>query len=76
MDSAPFPWYASLICGVIVFISVMWIPGIAILRKLGILEYNHEKRFAAQVHKYTPSTVKLFGSPLSQRYVVVVEEKT
>uniref|UniRef100_A0A0B7AQN9 Transporter n=1 Tax=Arion vulgaris TaxID=1028688 RepID=A0A0B7AQN9_9EUPU len=67
MSSAPYPWYASFLCGILVLASVMWIPVIAILRRVGILNYKHAKRFAAQMHRTTPSTVKFLGSQLSQR---------
>ncbi|XP_012941506.2 sodium-dependent neutral amino acid transporter B(0)AT1 [Aplysia californica] len=67
MDNVSYPWYASVLCALLVFASVLWIPGIAILRKVGVLKYDHAKQLAADMHRATASTAKFIGSQISTR---------
>ncbi|XP_059159319.1 sodium-dependent neutral amino acid transporter B(0)AT1-like [Physella acuta] len=61
MEKECYPWYASVACGVLVFASVLWIPGIALLRKCGVLQYDHAKKLASDIHRATVSTTKFLG---------------
>ncbi|GFO07012.1 coiled-coil domain-containing protein 113-like [Plakobranchus ocellatus] len=67
MDDVPYPWYASVICAFLVLSSVLWIPGIALARKTGLLYYDRAKVLAAEMHRATESTTKFLGSQLSSR---------
>ena len=40
MEDSPYPWYALLICGVLVLISLLLPIGIALGRKFGLLHYE------------------------------------
>ncbi|CAL1541962.1 unnamed protein product [Lymnaea stagnalis] len=67
MTDLPYPWYASLVCGLLVFISILWIPVVAILRKIGILHYDHAKKLASDLQRATISTTRFLGSQMSTR---------
>ena len=62
MEDASYPWFAGLLAIVLVIASISALPAIAILRKLGILKYDHAKRLAAEIQGATASTTKFVGS--------------
>jgi len=62
MVNANYPWYAILIAFILVFSSIGCIPGIAILRKLKILNWNYAKQIQAEMHGHTQSTAKFIRS--------------
>ncbi|GFR69788.1 transporter [Elysia marginata] len=47
--------------------SILWLPGIALARKIGLLRYDHAKVVAADLHRTTDSTTKFLGSQFSTR---------
>ena len=67
MEGKPYPWYAGMTCALLVLSSVLFMPGVAILRKLGILKYDRAKAAAADTHGHTVSTARFLGSTLSTR---------
>ena len=67
MESRPYPWYAGMMCAVLVLSSVLFMPGVAILRRLGILKYDRAKAAAADTQGHTVSTARFLGSSLSTR---------
>ena len=67
MESKPYPWFAGLTCALLVLSSVLFMPGVAILRKLGVLTYSRAKAAAADTHGHTVSTARFLGSNLSTR---------
>ncbi|KAL8619530.1 hypothetical protein ACOMHN_011881 [Nucella lapillus] len=67
MEEQSFPWYAGLTCAILVLSSVLFMPGVAILRRLGILRYDRAKAAAALTHGVTMSTARFLGSTLSAR---------
>lgn len=53
-----YPWFAGLMAAFLVLVSVLCIPGVAILRKFGILRYkDYAKGAQAQTGGHTTSTV-------------------
>ncbi|XP_076448921.1 sodium- and chloride-dependent transporter XTRP3-like [Babylonia areolata] len=68
MDDKPYPWYAGLLCAFLVLSSVLFMPGVAVLRRLGLLRYDRAKAAAADTHGHTMSTTRfLGGSTMSTR---------
>jgi len=67
MDDLPYPWYAGILSIVLVTASISALPMVAILRKLGILKYDHAKVLAAETYRASNSTSKFMGSQASSR---------
>ncbi|KAK6185486.1 hypothetical protein SNE40_007708 [Patella caerulea] len=57
-----YPWYAGVMCAVLVLFSIMWMPGIALLKKFGILSYDQAKASAANTGGHTSSTAAFVRS--------------
>lgn len=68
LESKPFPWYAGAMCALLVLSSVLFMPGVAILRRLGILKYDRAKVAAADTKGHTSSTVHFLNSQLSTQF--------
>ena len=62
MVNADYPWYAALFAFLLVFSSLGCIPGIALLRKFKILNWNYAKQIQAEMHGHTQSTAKFIRS--------------
>lgn len=62
MVNANYPWYAAVIAFILVFSSIGCIPGIAILRKFRILNWDYAKQIQAEMHGHTQSTAKFIRS--------------
>ncbi|KAK7505779.1 hypothetical protein BaRGS_00003050 [Batillaria attramentaria] len=67
MEDAPYPWYAGLTCALLVLSSVLFMPGVAILRRIGVLKYDRAKAAQAETFGHTSSTTRFLGSQLSTR---------
>ena len=67
MEDHPYPWFAGAVCAILVLSSVLFMPGVAILRRLGVLKYDRAKAAAADTHGHTVSTTRFLGSSLSTR---------
>lgn len=65
LEDQPYPWYAGVVCAFLVLASVLFLPGVALLRKLGILHYERAKAMAADLQGTTSSTTKFLGSQMS-----------
>ncbi|PVD21432.1 hypothetical protein C0Q70_19605 [Pomacea canaliculata] len=65
LEDQPYPWYAGVVCAFLVLASVLFLPGVALLRKLGILHYDRAKAMAADLQGTTSSTTKFLGSQMS-----------
>ncbi|KAL5021438.1 hypothetical protein ScPMuIL_000593 [Solemya velum] len=62
MDEAPYPWYTGVIAALLIFSSVLCIPGVAILRKCGCLKYDRAKANASETGGHTSSTMAFIRS--------------
>ena len=67
MEDKSYPWFAGMMCAILVLSSVLFMPGVAILRKLGFLKYNRAKAEQANTKGVTQSTTRFLGSQLSAR---------
>lgn len=67
MEDAPYPWFAGMMCAVLVLASVLFMPGVAILRRVGILKYDRAKAAQADTRAATVSTARFLGSNFSTR---------
>ncbi|KAK3790415.1 hypothetical protein RRG08_015885 [Elysia crispata] len=50
MQDMTYPWYALLICALLVLSSLLWLPGVALARKLGLLRYKSKHTSTAVPH--------------------------
>lgn len=62
MEEANYPWYTGVIAAILIFSSVLCIPGVAILRKMGCLKYDHAKAGTAETGGHTSSTMAFIRS--------------
>ena len=57
-----YPWFGGLLAAILVFSAVGCIPGVAILRKLRILNWDYAKQEQAETGGYTQSTAAFIRS--------------
>lgn len=67
LEPKPYPWYAGLVSALLVLSSVLFMPGVALLRRVGLMKYDRAKAAQADTHGHTVSTTRFLGSTLSAR---------
>ena len=57
-----YPWYGGLLAAILVFAAVGCIPGVAVLRKFRIMNWDYAKQEQAETGGYTQSTAAFIRS--------------